>query len=120
MPPDAQDLKARMMAEAEEAIDNLLAGAGEKERLMLSDIEQLVRTAGQRMMEQLTQDLVEAEAEVEGVCTCPECGQKMRYKGEKTRHLATETGEVNLKRAYYYCPRCRKGVFPPRPALETE
>ena len=38
MASDAQDLKARMMAEAEEVIDNLLAGAGEKESLMLSDI----------------------------------------------------------------------------------
>jgi hypothetical protein len=119
MPPDAQDLKARMMAEAEEVIDNLLAGAGEKECLMLSDIERLVRMAGQRMMERLTQDLVESEAEVEDLGTCLECGQKMRYKGEKVRHLATETGEVNLKRAYYYCPKCRKGIFPPRPTLET-
>ena len=75
MPSDAQDLKAQMMAEAEEVIDNLLAGAGEKESLMLSDIERLVWTAGQRMMERLTQDLVEAEAEVEEIGTCPECGQ---------------------------------------------
>ena len=119
MPSDAQDLKAQMMAEAEEVIDNLLAGAGEKERLMLSDIERLVRTAGQRMMERLTQDLVEAEAEVGEIGICPECGQKMRYKGEKARHLATETGEVNLKRAYYYCPKCRKGIFPPGSTLET-
>jgi ribosomal protein S27AE len=120
MVPYAQDLKARMMAEAEEVIDNLLAGAGEKEQLMLNDIERLVRMAGQRMMRRLTQDLVEAEAEVEETGTCPECGQKMRYKGEKARHLATETGEVSLKRAHYYCPRCRKGVFPPRSTLETE
>ena len=120
MATGAQDLKARMMAEAEEVIDNLLAGTGEKEHLMLSDIEGLVRAAGQRMMEQLTQDLVEAEAEVEEIGICPECGQKMRYKGEKARNLITETGEVSLKRAHFYCPRCRKGVFPPGSTLETE
>lgn len=120
MPPNSQDLKARMMAEAEETIDNLLAGVDEKENLMLGDIERLVRTAGQRVMKQFTQDLVEAEAEEEGTNICPECGQKMRYKGQKARELATETGEVSLKRALYYCPRCRKGFFPPGPTLGTE
>jgi len=120
MPSTAQDLKAQMMAEAEEVIDNLLAGAGEKEDLMLSDIERLVRMAGQRVMERFTQDLVQAEAEMKESSVCPECGQRMRYKGQKVRYVATETGEVNLKRAYYYCPRCRKGFFPPGPTLEAE
>jgi hypothetical protein len=45
-----EDLKAEMMAQAEEAIDNLLAGVSEKENLKLSDIEQLVRMAGQRVV----------------------------------------------------------------------
>jgi predicted RNA-binding Zn-ribbon protein involved in translation (DUF1610 family) len=120
MARNARDLKAQMMAEAEEAINDLLAGASEKENLMLSDIERLVRTAGKRVMERFTQDLVEAEAEEEGSRICPECGQKMRYKGQKARDLATETGEVRLERAHYYCPKCRKGVFPPRSTLGTE
>ena len=120
MSQNAQGLKAQMMAEAEKVIDNLLAGTGETEHLMLSDIERLVRMAGQRVMERFTQNLIEAEAEVEETYICPECGQKARYKGQKARHLATETGEVSLKRAYYYCPRCRKGFFPPGPTLETE
>ena len=120
MPRNAQDLKAQMMAEAEEVIDNLLAGASEKENLMLGDIERLVRTAGERVMKRFTQDLVEAEAKMEGSNICPECRQKMRYKGQKARDLATETGEVRLERAHYYCPECRKGFFPPGPTLETE
>jgi hypothetical protein len=120
MPRSAQDLKARMMAEAEEVIDSLLAGASEKENLMLGDIERLVRTAGQRVMERFTQDLVEAEAEEETSNICPECGQTMRHKGQKARDLATETGEVRLKRAHYYCPKCRKGFFPPGSTLGAE
>jgi len=120
MPSNAQELKAQMMAEAEEAIDKLLAGADEKENLTLGDIERLVRTAGQRVMKGFTQDLVEAEAEEERANTCPECGQKMRYKGRKARDLSTETGEVRLERAHYYCPECQKGVFPPGPTLEAE
>ena len=115
-----EELKARLMAEAETAIDQLLAGAGEKEDLQLSDIERLARTAGQRMMQRFTEGLVKAEAGQEESRDCPECGREMRYKGRKKRDLVAETGEVKLERAYYYCPSCRKGFFPPRPKMGTE
>ena len=112
MARNAQDLKAQLMAEAEEVIDNLLAGASEKEDLMLGDIERLVRTAGQRVMQRFTQDLVEAEAEEAGSNLCSECGQKMRYKGHKGRDLArdrrSETGASLL-----LLPRVSKGLFSP-------
>jgi hypothetical protein len=117
---DSKDLKARMMAEAEEAIDRLLAERSGKEELQLSDIERLVRTAGQQVMERFTVGLVRAEAEGEESRDCPECGRRMRYKDRKGRNLVTETGEVRFERVYYYCPTCRKGVFPPRPTMESE
>ncbi len=114
------DMKAQMMAEAEKAIDNLLAGAKEKERLKLGDIEHLVRQTGQRVMEQFTGCLVKEESQKSVSRTCPECGQKMRYKGKKARDLVTETGNVHVERDYYYCPTCRKGFFPPRPRVGSE
>ena len=117
---DDKDLKARMMAEAEKAVERLLADRSEKEDLALSDIERLVRRAGQAVMEGFTGELVEEEAQKPQSRICPTCGQKMRYKGEKARDLVTETGEVRLERAYYYCPSCRKGVFPPGPTVGAE
>ena len=120
MSTQVDDLKARMMAEAEEAIDRLLAGASKPEQLTLSDIERLVRGAGQRVMEQFTRELAEAGAKEEQEGVCPGCGGKARYKGQKERPVVTETGEMWLRRAYYYCPRCRKGFFPPGSALGTE
>ena len=119
MTSDDKGLKGRMMVEAEEAVNQLLAGVGEKEDVKLSDIERLVRVAGERVMERFTARLVEAGVqEVEG-CICPVCGRKARYKGQKARDLVTETGEVRLERAYYYCPNCRQGFFPPGPAAEA-
>jgi hypothetical protein len=120
MRPDDKELKAQMMASAEEVIEKLLAGTKEKEELSLSDIERLVRRAGQDVMEELTGTLANAEAQGQESRICPECGRKMRYKGQKKRDLVTETGDVSLERGYYYCPTCRKGVFPPRPKVETE
>jgi len=115
-----EELKAQMMAAAEGVIEKLLAGKKEKEELSLSDIEHLVRRAGQDVMEELTGTLANAEAQGRESRICPECGRKMRYKGRKKRDVITETGEVSLERGYYYCPTCRKGVFPPRPTMETE
>ncbi len=120
MSPSKEELKARLMAEAEAAIDKLLAGASEKEELQLSDIEHLARAAGQRMMERFTAGLVEAEAQREERHDCPRCGRRMRYKGRKGRDLIAESGEVRFERAYYYCPTCRKGFFPPGPTMGTE
>jgi len=120
MTADEKALRARLMAEAEEAIDKLLAGRSEKEELQLDDIERLVRAAGQTVMEQFTQELVAEEGQRQDNRSCPGCGRKMRAKGRKTRHLVTETGDVRLDRVYYYCPSCRKGFFPPRPTLESE
>ena len=122
MCPDVEELKAKMMATAETVIDNLLAGVGANEELMLSDIERSVRAAGQRVMRDFTQELVDAEAKGEERqrYVCPRCGKQARGKGQKERRLETETGEVRLKRSYCYCPRCREGFFPPGSAVGAE
>jgi len=122
MSPDIPELKGRMMDEAEVAIDRLLARLSTKEELMLSDIEHSVRAAGQRIMRDLTQELVDAEAKAERGqrYVCPKCGKLMDSKGLKPHRLATDTGEVKLKRGYHYCPECRKGLFPPGSTVEAE
>lgn len=120
MRPNDEELKAQMMATAEDVIKRLLAGAREKDELMLSDIEHLVRQAGQDMMQEMTGVLASAEAQGQENRICPVCGGKMRYKGLKKRDVVTETGEMSLERAYYYCPTCQEDIFPPRPTLGAE
>ena len=45
---------------------------------------------------------------------CERCGQGMEYKGEAVREIEHYLeGETELKRAYYYCPACKAGLFPP-------
>ncbi len=120
MPQNKKDLKARMMAEAEEVIDKMLSETQGKENLMLSDIERSVRVAGEQIMSNFTAKLADKEAQQERNGICPQCGNKMEYKGRKSRELITETGELSLNRVYYYCPTCRKGFFPPGSTMETE
>jgi DNA-directed RNA polymerase subunit RPC12/RpoP len=49
---------------------------------------------------------------------CERCGQPLVYKGRSRRVVEHLEAEVELKRAYYYCPHCRGGIFPPRSPAE--
>lgn len=45
---------------------------------------------------------------------CCGCGGVMEYKGEPKRGVVHYLeGETKLNRAYYYCPACERGLFPP-------
>lgn len=44
-------------------------------------------------------------------CAC--CGQELAYKGQAKREVQHLEGEVGLERAYYHCPKCGQGFFPP-------
>jgi rubredoxin len=54
-------------------------------------------------------------AVIEGLA-CAHCGQLLVYKGDLPREQEHLEGETTLMRAYYYCPQCQQGIFPPRPA----
>ena len=94
-----EELKAQMMAQAEAAIEALLAERKKRGELDLSDIEHLAREAGERVMQGLTADLADEEAGAEEGAVCAECGQELRYKGKRGRNLVTDTGEVSGKKA---------------------
>lgn len=109
------ELKARLMAEAEAAIDKILANKPAGEDITLSEIEQLALSGGKDFREAVLGHLVEegqAGADRQAI-NCPECGAPMHYKGKRTKPLVTEAGEVSVERDYYYCAACKRGVFPP-------
>lgn len=116
MPLTDDELKAHLKAKADAAIEKLFADKKGPDEIKLSEIEQVVYRAGEAIKAELTAGLVEQVSEevadVPGPA-CPECGQEMHYKGHKAKQVMTETGEVTVKRAYYYCETCHRGLFPP-------
>ena len=116
MPRTDNELKAQLKAKAEAAIEQLVAEKKQPGEIKLSEIEQAVYQVGEIIKTEITAGLVnqvgEAEARGPGP-SCPQCGQEMHYKGHKAKHISTETGEVTVERAYYYCEACRSGLFPP-------
>jgi uncharacterized protein with PIN domain len=110
-----EELKAHLMAEAEKAIEVLLARKPKAEDITLSEIEQLAVQGGASFREAVLVSLVgessavgEADEQV-----CPICGRSLQNKGKRAKDVVTEAGEVQVERDYYYCSHCRRGVFPP-------
>ena len=114
MPAKDAEMKTRLMAGAEAAIDKLLARRKAPAEASLADIEQGVRAAGQQIEQTLTAELAaESATELPPWPTCPQCGRKMKNKGKRRRRVVSETGEVELERTYYHCAACGRGIFPP-------
>jgi uncharacterized protein with PIN domain len=112
--PDPKDLKAYLMSELETIVEQLVAQQPASDQITLSDMEELVRMAGNTMEAQMMQALVEAhEAErTNQRPSCPECQQPMRNKGKQRRRVVTEVGEIEVQRSYYHCEQCGVGFFP--------
>jgi hypothetical protein len=56
----------------------------------------------------------ETPAGGDGPPVCPQCQTAMQGRGQRRRRVPTRQGQdVVLQRAYYVCPACGTGRFPP-------
>jgi mRNA degradation ribonuclease J1/J2 len=108
-------IKAELMKKAETVIDELLDWHEETERPNLGQVEEKVLELRQRLSEEMAVTVLAHQAAVRPVpgpkCDC--CGQEMRYKDMKEKTVTSWVGALTLERGYYYCDRCRTGLFPP-------
>jgi hypothetical protein len=108
-------LRAMFLERAAEAFDQAVGWQAEQAELSMTEMEEKVAALQPKVMSLLLESLVALRGtgqEAPGP-RCPECGKEMRYKGLKDRGLATSVGEIGLERAYFYCPDCKQGFFPP-------
>jgi hypothetical protein len=110
-----EEMKARLMKEAEVVIDELLEWHLETDKPNLTQVEGKVLELRQRLSEQMSETVIENQAAVRPVPgpECAGCGVEMRYKGMKENRVQSWVGELKLDRGYYYCDQCRAGLFPP-------
>lgn len=111
----------RMVAYAEEMINQMLTWEGEHPEADLDDMESELLRMRHQMSEKWLQEIVQQRAESSrgGDVRCEHCGQVMRLKGEKAKRWQTLVGELSVERRYYYCPGCETGIFPPGSTDET-
>lgn len=87
----------------------------------LREIEQHLRPVRRRLMARIVAlQLLKRGA---GVSVepplCSHCGQPMEYKGIRDKPTVGIELEGDIPEAYYYCPRCGEGIFPPPAAIGT-
>jgi len=116
MTPTRAELRAKLLAEAEQAIDEFLDWTDQTPRPNLTQIENAVLKMRRHLSEQAAQAVIaaqEAHRPVPGP-RCPTCQREMHYKDTKAQTVESRVGQLCIDRGYYYCEHCRQSVFPPR------
>ena len=115
MKKSREELKAAFIEEAEGLFDKLMEWEEQTEKPNLTQIEEIVLELRKRFGEQLAQKVMLRQAERQPAerVPCPECGGEMENKGMKDHQVETQIGNLKIERDYYYCPKCKQGIFPP-------
>lgn len=107
-------LRERMIKQAVEEIDKVLAWQEEHPEATLREMEEELEKIRLKILSQAIEAMVEMRGsgyQIEKV-HCPKCGAEMEYKGEKKRRKMTTVGEMSYERSYYWCASCQEGFFP--------
>lgn len=110
------ELRQRYVAKAEEVFDIAMEQGVVREDITLSQIEEIVNELKFELTGMLVESVIEVQArrQTGPGPICAGCGLEMRYKGEKERPgIITSQGAIKLERSYYYCRKCKSGLFPP-------
>lgn len=112
MASSRDELKARLLAKAEAAIDELLKDERLHEGMTLSEIEQLVGQPETAFRQAALEEIIALQQPT--ATTCPLCGGKLENKGKRAKQVVTLRGETAIERTYYQCQQCGQRSFPPR------
>ena len=115
MSPTRAEIRAKLLAEAEQAIDDLRDWTEQTARPNLTQIENAVLKMRKQFSEQVAQAVLEAQAAHRPVPgpLCPRCQREMHYKDTKAHTVESRVGHLRIGRGYYYCETCQQSLFPP-------
>jgi len=107
--------KSEMLAYSEELIEELLDWEERNPRPNLEQMEEEILKLRKRLGEEMVKVIAEGQEARQPVASprCEQCGQAMRYKGEKKKAVESRLGTIELVRGHYYCNDCKSGLFPP-------
>jgi len=120
MSPTRAELRAKLLAEAEHAVDDLLDWTDQTPRPNLTQIETAVLKLRKHLGEQAAQAVIaaqDAQRPVPGP-VCPTCQREMHYKDTKTETVESRVGQLQIVRGYYTCETCHHSLFPLDEQLE--
>ena len=115
------ELTRELLAAAEESIEALLRWSDQQAAPKLSEIEQVVLEVRQKLSQKMAEAVIERQTTVQPVPgpACAGCGGEVHYKDKQSKVVTSWVGELRIERGYYYCDHCKRGLFPPGPAVGT-
>jgi exonuclease VII large subunit len=115
MSPTRAEVRAKVLAEAEQAIDDLLDWTDQTLRPNLTQIENAVLKLRKQLSEQAAQAVLEAQEAQRPIPgpLCPTCQHEMHYKDTKAQTVESRVGHLTIARGYYYGETCHQSLFPP-------
>lgn len=107
--------RAELLRAAEAMIEEYLDWEEQAAGSNLSQIEAAVLKVRRQLSQRMAEVAIEDQDAVQPVEAplCPQCSERMRYKGQKARSVESLVGTLRFKRGYYYCTHCQGGRFPP-------
>ncbi len=107
--------RAELLKAAEAMIEEFLDWEEQATQPKLSEIEAAVLQVRRQLSERMAVVAIEDQdaAQPAEAPVCPECGARMRYKGQKPRTVVSLVGTLRFKRAYYHCNHPQGESFPP-------
>jgi YgiT-type zinc finger domain-containing protein len=112
MASSREEMKAKLLARAEVAIEAMLQDERLHEKMTLSEIEQLIGGSEADFRQAALEEIIAMQQDTP--ITCPVCGGKLENKGKRRKQVVSLRGETCLERTYYQCQQCGHGYFPPR------
>jgi hypothetical protein len=110
------------LAKADQMFDETYEWRDKHPDASLDEIVEQLTLRRRKLMGALSEMLAcqQGRGEVPEGLSCQQCGGPMVYKGRLRREVEHFEADINLKRAYYHCPHCKKGVFPPGPSTKGD
>ena len=116
-----EEMRSKLEEVVRERMGEFVEWQGEERAYTFEEIEEEALEIGRALVrEMIGVAVVEEGAKEERQRARPEpncegCGRPMRYSGRPGRGIESKVGRVHIERAYYHCPSCKVGIFPPGP-----
>ena len=109
-----EELRARLLSEAEKAIDQVLAERPTADKITLRDIERLAVRAGAQVRAEVQKALGGEGSQHyrSQEQKCERCGVVRQGRGQHARQVITQAGSSAIERTYFVCPGCGHSFFP--------
>jgi len=117
-------MRRRLEEVVRERVEGFVEWKGEERAYTFEEIEEEALVIGRALVREMIgvavveEGVKEERHRARPEPNCEGCGGAMRYSGRRGRGIESKVGDVRIERAYYHCPSCKVGFFPPGPKAE--